>query len=167
MAAPWDYAGPLLLCIPTLGRMQHVLARPRLRAAGRGTAGCLPGRQCSPEHRPAHAKNPWLGYATLRKRTTQHVCTLLPQVFMEGRLETRVPLTSRTGTKDAGEIWVSLRSEEGAGASGVGAGVAGMEVKHCGDSSFTTKSMPHGAGWAGCVRNLPGLGPASGLSGEV
>ena len=46
---------------------------------------------------------------------------------MEGKLETRVPLTSRTGTKEAGEIWVSLRSEDGAGlgtSTGTGTGLS-------------------------------------------
>jgi hypothetical protein len=35
------------------------------------------------------------------------------QVFESGSLETRVPLTTRSGTKDAGEIWITLRSEGG------------------------------------------------------
>jgi hypothetical protein len=45
----------------------------------------------------------------------------LRQVFESGRFETRVPLTTRTGTKDAGEIWISMRMEEG-GVSGAGGG---------------------------------------------
>eukprot|EP00887_Chlorella_sp_A99_P006272 scaffold3.g6272.t1 len=58
----------------------------------------------------------------------------LRQVFEEGRLETRVPLASRTGIKDAGEVWVALRMEEGGApgtaaapgmATGVGAAVPG------------------------------------------
>ncbi|PSC68395.1 Calcium release-activated calcium channel [Micractinium conductrix] len=48
----------------------------------------------------------------------------LRQVFEEGRFEARVPLTTRTGTKDAGELWVSLRKEGGA-EMGAGAGAMG------------------------------------------
>lgn len=49
-------------------------------------------------------------------------------------MELRVPLTSRTGTKEAGEIWVSMRTEDGApgatgAGAGMGAGAAGMEVR--------------------------------------
>lgn len=44
------------------------------------------------------------------------------QVFEEGRMEQRVPLTTRTGTKGAGEIWISLHKvradREGAGGCG-------------------------------------------------
>lgn len=51
-------------------------------------------------------------------------------MFVEGRLETRVPLTSRTGTKEAGEVWVSLRCEGGpSAAGGMGAGAAGAGVE--------------------------------------
>ncbi|PRW59460.1 Calcium release-activated calcium channel isoform A [Chlorella sorokiniana] len=46
----------------------------------------------------------------------------LRQLFEEGQLDTRVPLTTRSGTKDAGEVWISLRLEGGAR----GAGTAGM-----------------------------------------
>lgn len=38
------------------------------------------------------------------------------QVFEEGSAELRVPLTTRSGTKDAGEIWISLRKVGGWGA---------------------------------------------------
>ena len=38
-------------------------------------------------------------------------------------METRVPLTTRAGTKDAGEIWVSLRKEGGELGAGAGAGL--------------------------------------------
>jgi C2 domain len=52
----------------------------------------------------------------------------LRQVFESGRMETRVPLTTRTGTKDAGEVWISMRMEEGAGATGTtGAGYGTSE----------------------------------------
>ncbi|KAL4429617.1 hypothetical protein ABPG77_008666 [Micractinium sp. CCAP 211/92] len=47
----------------------------------------------------------------------------LRQVFEEGRLETRVPLTTRTGTKDAGEIWVSIRKEDGPAGAAEGMGL--------------------------------------------
>jgi hypothetical protein len=50
----------------------------------------------------------------------------LREVFESGRMETRVPLSTRSGTKDAGEIWISMRMEEGAGTTGMGAG-AGTE----------------------------------------
>ncbi len=48
----------------------------------------------------------------------------LRQVFESGTLDTRVPLTTRTGTKDAGEVWISIRMDQGAGA--MGAGTTGM-----------------------------------------
>ncbi|GAB4822130.1 hypothetical protein N2152v2_009176 [Parachlorella kessleri] len=62
------------------------------------------------------------------------------QVFMEGKLETRVPLTSRTGTKEAGEIWVSLRSEDGAG---LGTATTGTET----GLSTTSTTTGTGAGY--------------------
>jgi hypothetical protein len=46
-------------------------------------------------------------------------------VFEEGQVETRVPLTTRTGTKDAGELWVSVR-KEGGGVSGAETGTKGV-----------------------------------------
>lgn len=51
----------------------------------------------------------------------------LRQVFESGSMETRVPLATRTGTKDAGEVWISLRMEEG----GAGAGMGGEKVRKC------------------------------------
>ena len=48
----------------------------------------------------------------------------LRQVFESGTMDTRIPLATRTGTKDAGELWISMRMEEG-GAGGVGG--MGME----------------------------------------
>lgn len=39
----------------------------------------------------------------------------LRAAFEDQTLDTRVPLTNRAGTKDAGEIWVTLRMEGGAG----------------------------------------------------
>ncbi len=59
---------------------------------------------------------------------------------MEGKLETRVPLTSRTGTKEAGEIWVSLRSEDGAG---LGTATTGTET----GLSTTSTTTGTGAGY--------------------
>ncbi|PSC72167.1 calcium-dependent kinase 1 [Micractinium conductrix] len=35
----------------------------------------------------------------------------LRQVFEEGSMEARVPLITRTGVEEAGELWVSLRKE--------------------------------------------------------
>lgn len=61
------------------------------------------------------------------------------QVFEEGRLESRVPLTTRTGTKDAGEIWISLKKEGGA-ADTTGAGM--------GTGMGTTTSAGYGTGAA-------------------
>jgi len=51
----------------------------------------------------------------------------LRQVFTENQVEMRVPLTTRSGTKDAGEIWITMRQEGGSGidaqgATGMGAG---------------------------------------------
>lgn len=37
----------------------------------------------------------------------------LRQVFEAGQQDIRVPLTTRAGTKDAGEIWLALRCESG------------------------------------------------------
>ena len=48
------------------------------------------------------------------------------QLFEEGRLETRVPLTTRTGTKDAGEIWISMRKEGGEAPTGTTGMASGM-----------------------------------------
>ncbi|EFN54404.1 hypothetical protein CHLNCDRAFT_135735 [Chlorella variabilis] len=53
----------------------------------------------------------------------------LRQVFEEGSLETRVPLTTRTGTKDAGEIWVSLRQEGGGAGAGTTGATAGLTAQ--------------------------------------
>lgn len=41
------------------------------------------------------------------------------QVFESNQMDTRVPLTTRTGTKEAGEIWVSMRMEGGMGGAEV------------------------------------------------
>jgi hypothetical protein len=71
----------------------------------------------------------------------------LRQVFEEGRLETRVPLASRTGVKDAGEVWISLRKEEG-GAQGAGtAQTAGLT------SGAAGAATGYGAGQAGYARD--------------
>jgi len=70
----------------------------------------------------------------------------LREVFESGSLDTRVPLSVRGGTKDAGEIWVSMRKEEmGAGAERAGGGmmtVAGVTEKE----TTTTTTTTTGAG---------------------
>jgi leucyl-tRNA synthetase len=40
----------------------------------------------------------------------------LREVFDQGRIDTRVPLNTRSGTHGAGEIWIAARKDEGAGA---------------------------------------------------
>ncbi|KAL4458368.1 hypothetical protein ABPG75_013233 [Micractinium tetrahymenae] len=70
----------------------------------------------------------------------------LRQVFEESRLETRVPLTTRTGTKDAGEIWISLRKEGGPAAGAAeGAGmVGGGGVSFLGRGHYETTERTSG-----------------------
>jgi hypothetical protein len=52
----------------------------------------------------------------------------LREVFESGSLDTRVPLSVRGGTKDAGEIWVSMRKEDMGGGERAGAGVTEKET---------------------------------------
>lgn len=60
-----------------------------------------------------------------------------------------MPLTSRTGTKEAGEIWVSLRCDEGMGGAGYGAGAGAA-------STATTAGTTTTAGLAGAAAGLEG-----------
>jgi len=81
----------------------------------------------------------------------------LREVFESGSMETRVPLTTRflqqaflaagtSGTKDSGEIWISMKLENGAGTQKVGyetgaaAGISGYE------GNRTTGKIPAIAG---------------------
>lgn len=67
----------------------------------------------------------------------------LREVFESGRMETRVPLATRTGTKDAGEIWISMRMEEGAGTTGMGAGTGYGTEKMGYETGATTGTTEH------------------------
>lgn len=64
----------------------------------------------------------------------------LRQVFEDGSLDTRVPLATRSGTKDAGEIWISMRKED-SDMSGMDTGKAGMT-----GMTGTTTAMGMGSG---------------------
>ncbi|KAI7840230.1 hypothetical protein COHA_006012 [Chlorella ohadii] len=83
----------------------------------------------------------------------------LRQLFEEGQLDTRVPLTTRSGTKDAGEVWVSLRLEGGARSAGtVGAGTTGTATTTTGyerreDEYERRSGMEAGVGY----RESPGV----------
>lgn len=35
----------------------------------------------------------------------------LREAFEEGRIDTRIPLSNKTGSKDAGEVWINIRTE--------------------------------------------------------
>jgi hypothetical protein len=49
----------------------------------------------------------------------------LHKLFEQGQMESRVPLTTRSGTQDAGELWVGMRCEGGA----AGYGETGEKVR--------------------------------------